>query len=321
MSFQIKRATRVGVRPLVCLYSESGCGKSLSSLYLARGFVGPNGKIGAADTESKRLSLYADVLPGGFDVVDFEPPFTPQRHIDLIDYIEQSGAQIGILDSGSHEWEGIGGVLEMAGDIETSSGRTGLHCWKKPKLEHQKFVLRLMQSSIPWIINLRSKYKSRQKKDNGKTVIVKDEFTTAIQADDFIFEMTVHGEIMPNHSFHLTKCSHPALKECFPVNAPIEIKHGEMLAKWCAGGGKVSQPASTPSTDLKRTGATEEQRERMLGQLCDKHGPDAVTEYAIAKSIIQPGQNLDDWPLSKVVTTKAEFVALDTSIEAWRKTL
>lgn len=231
----IKPATRQGVKPLIGIYSESGCGKTYSSLLLARGLVGPTGKIVMVDTESGRGSLYADVLPDGYDVLQLEAPFSPARYVEAIETVEQSGALVGIIDSGSHEWEGLEGVLSMAGDNEAKSGRPGLHNWRVPKMEHAKFTLKLLQSPLPWIICLRAKFKTRQaKNDKGKTEIVKDDYTTPIQADDFIFECTAHAEVMQDHSFRLTKCSHPALRGCFPENRPIEIKHGESLAKWCA---------------------------------------------------------------------------------------
>lgn len=236
MSFEIKKASRQGVKPLISFYSESGCGKTYSSLLFARGFVGPNGKIVLIDTEGGRGSLYADVLPGGYDVLEMREPFSPQRHIEAIQTVEQSGAQIGILDSGSHEWEGVGGVIHMAGQIEERSGK-GLHCWNKPKVEHAMFLNRLLQSTIPWIVCLRAKYKTRQTKTNGKTEIVKDDLVTPIQAEDFIFEATCHGYILPDHKFILTKCSHPALRKCLPNNEPVTPEHGKMVADWCNSSG------------------------------------------------------------------------------------
>lgn len=245
----IKPATRQGIKPLICFYSESGCGKTYSSLLLARGFVGATGKIGMIDSERGRGSLYADVIPGGYDVLQLTDPFSPARYIEAIQAIEAADYAIGVMDSGSHEWEGLGGVLELAGENEARSGKPGLHNWRAPKLEHAKFVLRLMQSRLPWIICLRAKHKTRQAKDErGKTVIVKDDFTTPIQADDFIFEMTAHGEIMQDHGLRLTKCSHPALRSCFPEGTPVTIQHGEALSRWCAGGAK---PAATPVDELK----------------------------------------------------------------------
>lgn len=254
MTLQIKRATRVGVRPLIGLYSESGCGKSLSSLYVARGIAGPDGKIVMVDSESGRGSLYADVVPGGYDVIEITQPFSPKTYIEAIEAVEQSGAAIGIIDSASHEWEGIGGVLDQAAEIEAKSGKPGLHIWRTPKLEHAKFMLRMLQSSIPWIVCLRAKYKSRQTKNaQGKTEIVKDEATSPIQADDFIFEMTAHAEILQNHTIILTKCSHPELRKCFPEDkkAPLSIEHGELIAKWCNNPGGSSKPATTTAPTSK----------------------------------------------------------------------
>jgi len=255
MSFQIVPATRQGVKPLICPFSESGCGKTMSSLLLARGIAGPSGLIVMGDSESRRGSLYADVIPGGFSTFDIEPPFSPQRYIEAVDAIEASGADVGIIDSGSHEWEGISGVLDMAGENELKSGKPGLHNWKIPKLEHAKFVQRLLRTKIPFIVCLRAKFKSRQSKnERGKTEIVKDDFTSPIQAEDFIFEATAHFEIMGDHSIRLTKCSHPDLRKCFPEKGPIEIRHGELIAQW-ANGGKSSQATFQPKDDAKNARA------------------------------------------------------------------
>ena len=232
---ELKPATRTSVKPIICFYSESGCGKTYSALLLARGFVGPTGKIGMIDTESGRGSLYADVIQGGYDVLQLQEPFSPARAIEAMQAVEKSGAQIGIIDSGSHFWEGLGGVLDMAAENEVKSGKPGLHNWRVPKMEHAKFMLKMLQSSIPWIVCLRAKYKTKQAKNaQGRTEIVKDDHTSPIQAEDFIYESTCHGEIMPDHSFRLTKCSHPSLRQCMPNNEPVKVEHGQMLARWCA---------------------------------------------------------------------------------------
>ena len=247
MSFEIHTASRQGINPLIVAYSESGCGKTYSALLLARGLAGPKGKIIVADSESGRASLYGDVLPGGFETFEIAAPFSPSRYVDAIDAIESSGAAVGIIDSGSHEHEGPGGVLDMAMENEHRSGRAGLHNWKTPKFEHAKYVQRLLRIKIPIIICLRAKFKTRQGKDErGKTVIIKDDHVSPIAAEDFIFEATVHFQINPNHSIILTKCSHPSLRDCFPKDntTPITIKNGESLAAWCASSGGVAKPAA-----------------------------------------------------------------------------
>jgi len=225
---------------------------------LARGFVGPTGKIVMIDTESGRGELYADVIAGGYDVIPLAEPFTSTRYIAAIRAAEQTGAQIIVIDSASHEWEGIGGVLDQAGDNEARTGKPGLHCWKTPKLEHSKLMAKILQATCPVIVCVRAKHKSRQVKDErGKSAIVKDDHSSPIQAEDFIFEMTAHMEIMPDHCPRITKCSHPALLDCFPKSGggPIKSAHGAALAAWCkAPSMRAEQPgtASITTTDKKR---------------------------------------------------------------------
>lgn len=255
MSLQFKKASRQGVKPLIDLYSESGCGKTFSALLLARGIVGPSGKIAMGDSESGRGSLYADVIPGGYDVIEMNAPFSPASYIGVIEAAEEGGYDILILDSMSHEWEGIGGVLDMAGDNEQRSGKSGLHNWKVPKLEHNKLVLKLLQTRLVIICCIRAKFKSRQIKENGKTVIVKDDVPSPIQSEEFIFEATAHALLLPDHTIRLTKCSHPALRECFPQDEkePLSVKHGEAISRWCIEGtaSAPQKPAKTPLETAK----------------------------------------------------------------------
>lgn len=267
-TFEIKTATRQGIKPLIGLYGESGCGKTYSSLLLARGLVGPSGKIVMVDTESGRGSLYADVLPGGYDVLDLGEPFSPSRYQDAMHAAAKAGAAIVVLDSMSHEWEGIGGVLDMAHQIEERSGKPGLHCWKEPKLAHARMMLALLQSPLPVVCCLRAHFKSRQGKDDrGKTVIIKDDHTTPIQSEAFIYEMTAHAEILQDHSIILTKCSHPALRDCFPKTGPITIHTGEAIAKWCAAP-SLGAPASPASDRPAGEKASEKaKRNALKGQL------------------------------------------------------
>jgi len=245
----IHKATRTGIKPLIGAYGESGTGKTMSALLLARGLVGPNGKIVFLDTESGRGSLYADVIPGGYDVLDIKEPFSPQSYIAAIREAEEAKADCIIIDSMTHEWSGISGVLDMA-VAEEERGMKGLGVWKRPKMEHAKMMAKLLQSTCPIIACVRAKYKSRQVKENGKTSIVKDEVTTPEQAEDFIYELMAHFEVLPDHSIRLSKCSHPDLRDCFPVGKPITVGTGEKIAAWCKTPSGGTKPL--PTVDPKK---------------------------------------------------------------------
>ena len=237
---QFKPAERKNTIPIIGLYGLSGCGKTMSALLLARGLVGERGKVGLIDTETGRGQLYADVIPGGYNTLELSDPFTPQRYIEAIDAAISAGLDCLIIDSGSHEWEGLGGVLDMARQNEENTGKAGLHNWKEPKLQHNRFVMKLLQAPFPVIVCLRAKYKSRQVKNGGKNEVVRDDHATPLQAEDFIFELTAHAEVKADHTIHLTKCSHPQLRECFPTDKPISTETGAAIAQWAKGGAAAS---------------------------------------------------------------------------------
>jgi len=254
MTFQFRPAERTAAKPLIGFYGGSGSGKTLTALLLARGLAGPKGKIAMIDTEHGRGQLYADVIPGGYSVESLGAPFSPQRYTEILHAAEQEAAVV-IIDSTSHEWENVGGVLDMAGMNQQGSGKPGLHNWIEPKKQHQQFLLALLQSPATVICCCRAKHKTRQiKNQNGKTEIVKDDFTTPIQAEEFIFEMTVHAEIMPDHTLRVTKCSHPDLQKIFTDGLMVSVETGKALAEWAKGEGR---PAAKPKSSSADANATE----------------------------------------------------------------
>ncbi len=244
MSYEFRPAVRENTKPLIGIYGVSGSGKTFTALLLARGLVGPEGTIAMIDTESGRGSLYAKDVPGGYDVITMEPPFSPAAYCEaLID--AEAHADVIIVDSTSHEWEGQGGVLDMADAIKLSSGKSGIHCWNEPKKAHKKFILQMLRSKVPIIFCLRAKHKTKQGKDaQGKTQIVKDDYPTPVQDGDFIFEMTAHFETVPNPKgatelpmIRLTKWSQPDLRGCFPQDytVPVSVETGQKIAAWATG--------------------------------------------------------------------------------------
>lgn len=305
-------AARTNTKPLIGLYGQSGCGKTYSSLLLARGFVGPNGKIAMIDTESGRGELYADVIPGGYSVMQIVEPFSPKAYIAAIKAAEAANVDALVIDSVSHEWEGLGGVTDMAADKERASGKPGLHCWKEPKMEHQRFVLKLMQTPLLVIVCMRAKFKSRQVKNErtGKNEIVKDDYTTPIQAEDFIYECTVHAEIMRDHTMNVTKHSHPSLKSVFVSGKPATMEMGKQLAAWANGGANAApKPATEPPAENKEPSPPSETVDAETGEVTetlDVH-PMIMVAEGIAKE--QGSEALRTWYARQSRDVKAIITA------------
>ena len=77
----IAPAERAGAHLLIQLYGPPRSGKTYTALRIARGMVGPKGRIGVLDTESGRARLYSDKVPGGFVVGELTPPGQPSPSV------------------------------------------------------------------------------------------------------------------------------------------------------------------------------------------------------------------------------------------------
>jgi hypothetical protein len=267
--YAFRPARRSEAKPLVGLYAESGCGKTWSALLLARGFCGPQGRIGMIETEGGRGEAFVGRAPvGEYLVRPIRQDFSPIEYGKAITDAEKANLDVLIIDSASHEWEGAGGVLAMAAAAQ-ASGKKGPLVWQQPKIDHQRhFMLRLMQTPIPLVIVcMRAKYPMVQ---------VKSEWTRSTvlepkQADDILFEMLVHGWIDAAHNLHVTKYTIPDLENVIVTGKPITTDTGRALAQWAAGSSPPSvasssptEPAASPKDETTATGEAAGTDDEML---------------------------------------------------------
>lgn len=242
----IRPAKRSEAKPLVGLYAESGNGKTKSALLLARGFVGPKGKIVMIETESGRGEVFADELPGGYDVIPIRESFAPRVYGEAIALAERSGADALIIDSASHEWEGVGGVLAMAAENQ-AKGFKGPRVWQQPKIDHgREFILRLMQTPIALVVVcMRAKYPmvygvnpATNKKEWHRSGDLRPK-----QSEDILYEMQIHGWIDDAHRFIGTKYTREDQRAAIPSGEVITIDTGKRLAEWARGDAPATPPA------------------------------------------------------------------------------
>lgn len=155
--FQMKVACREQVKLMVGITGPSGAGKTLSALHLAYGITKDWSKIALADTENRSAQYYAGERTGPWNHIDF-PSTTPRGYhpdnwIALLDMVEQQRhIDVLIFDSISHEWEGVGGCL----DLNTKMGGR-FQDWAKVTPLHSRFVDRMRESRLHVIATMRSK--------------------------------------------------------------------------------------------------------------------------------------------------------------------
>lgn len=305
MTYTLRPAAASEAKPLIGFYAESGAGKTYSALLTACGFVGGDmSKVAMIETEAGRGEAFADdPVVGGYQVIPIRGNFAPKEYGRALAAVEAAGMKACIIDSASHEWEGIGGVLSMAAENQ-AAGKKGVLVWQQPKIEHQReFMLRMMQSPIPLlIICMRAKYPMEQvteaylrrwRETNGTGNPPKlgdwarSRDLDPKQADDILFEMFVHGWMDKDHVFHGTKYTTPAMREIFRDGEMITVDTGKRLAAWA--GGQKSQAFITVEQALK------------LEARCTENGIDPARLRKVAKveriSLIAADkfQQADDW--------------------------
>jgi hypothetical protein len=244
MSFQFRPAVRESVGLLIGLAGQSGAGKTMSALRLAKGIAG--GKPFAfIDTESRRGLHYADMFD--FHHGDMQEPFSPDAYTEAIVAADKAGYPVIVVDSMSHSWAGTGGVLDMQeAEFQRMGGRESVKMasWIKPKMAHKKMVARLLQIRAHVILCFRAEPKVEMVKDaQGKMQVVAKQTLTSIDGFIPICDKSLPFELTA--SFLLTAdkpgVGHPVKLQAqhrplFPTGELIDEKAGERIAEWAAGG-------------------------------------------------------------------------------------
>ncbi len=139
----------------IAVTGPSGSGKTHSALKIAKGLAN-GGKIMVADTECKSARLEA----GKPDIPDFYvahimPPYTSEAFVKIMDEAIAEGANVLIIDTLSHEWEGEGGILDQKEALDAS--RTRVNSWAQVMSPHNFLKNRILTFPIHLIITLRTK--------------------------------------------------------------------------------------------------------------------------------------------------------------------
>ena len=124
----------------------SGSGKTAGALLVAYGMMReayPNAsdeeiwsKIGVVDTEHRRAKLYAnlqfdEIRIGSFKHIDFTPPYTTERYQMAVEAIKNAGAEVVVIDSLSHNWQGKVELLKHMAACPATLFKTGVNLRRK----------------------------------------------------------------------------------------------------------------------------------------------------------------------------------------------
>ena len=229
MEFEFKTAEREAAPVFIGIEGESGSGKTYSALLLARGIVGPKGKIGVIDTEGRRSLMYAgDEAIGDFMHMDFVAPYSSDRFRQAINAARKAGVDIIVVDSASHEHEAEGGMLDFA-DQEETRGVKPRAKWIKPKMQHNRFIRTALSCGAHVIFCIRIKTIV----DTDVKPAVKVKFPVCESNLPYEFVLRVHVE---NEGIaHFLKVPKP-FQQHIRDGQRITVEHGALLMQEAAKG-------------------------------------------------------------------------------------
>ncbi len=227
---KIRKAERAQSKLRIGLAGPSGAGKTMSALKLARGIVGPEGKILMIDTERGSGDLYAHLTE--YDIISLQPPYAPKKYVEAIEAGEDAGYDAIIIDSLSHAWSDEGGLLDQADKL--SSGGNRFTVWASLTPQHRNLVNGMLNSDAHIIATVRSKQEYAMEND-AKTgrASVRKLGMAPVQRDGMEYEFTTMFDIEQNHSAHASKDRTDLFKEEVFI---ITENTGERLISWLKEG-------------------------------------------------------------------------------------
>lgn len=305
MAFQAKKAKRETIYSKIAIIAPSGGGKTYGGLRLATGMAeeieketGKKAKILMGNTESKRGLYYANEFD--YDIVDVEPPYNPEKFVELIEFAVQEGYDILIIDSSSHEWEGKGGCLEL----QQQAGGT-YQAWSKVTPRHQKFINAIADSPIHIIATMRGKDQYEMSKDERGRASVQKLGVGAKQREGFEYEFTCTflvdqktntAEVQKDNT-HIFDSEGPTI---------LTEAHGAKIIKWANSGEGytpvVRKEETEPVDDLKTI------KSQIITAAKEHGGPNNETVMSIIKEYIPSGNPnaLRDIDKGKELLTKLQ---------------
>ncbi|ETT05677.1 AAA domain protein [Providencia alcalifaciens F90-2004] len=239
------KALRKKAKLRLALTGPSGSGKTYGALEIAKGL---GGKTAVIDTEKGSASLYSDRF--NFDVLELDPPFTPERFIEAIGAAQEAGYDNLIIDSITHEWSGSGGCLELLDGLAKAKYRGNTwSAWSEITPRHNAFLDAILRSDLHIIATMRSKTETAQvDKGNGKKGVDKLGMKSE-QRDGVEYEFTTVLDL--NHETHTAMAS----KDRTGLFSNAEVTQlneltGKKLMDWLNDGRTKSEVDLSHFTDI-----------------------------------------------------------------------
>lgn len=239
----LERGRREQLKARIAVCGPGGTGKTRVALRLAYTLVGDWKKIAILDTEYNRSKMHLKKTDPEIGYIGPEiphipltPPFEWRKFIDAMNTAERAGMECLIIDTFTHEWEGEGGISDLAAE---KGGE--YHSWRLPKKYHSKILERILQSPMHIIVSVRAKteYVMEEvgvKKDGKKKYEVKKIGIRPQQSHDYDYLFDFVFMLQQDHTVQVLKDT-PELFKGYDGTVTREVC--EKIKGWLIDGEEV----------------------------------------------------------------------------------
>lgn len=231
MAIEFKPATREASYARIALSGPSGSGKTYTALTLAHSLAD---KVAVIDTERGSASKYVGLNGWQFDTVTPDS-FAPLSLVEILGAASAGGYGCVVVDSLSHYWMGVDGMLEQVD--RRAKGGNNFGGWKEVRPDERRMVDALVAFPGHVIVTMRSKTEYViEENDRGKKVPRKVGMKPE-QRDGIEYEFDVVGDLDHDNTLTVSKSRIHTLAKAI-VSLPGE-EFAQQIAEWLSDGVKV----------------------------------------------------------------------------------
>lgn len=224
-------ATRTSTKARIALCGPSGSGKTWTALTLAHAL---GERIAVIDTERGSASKYAGVNNWKFDTVA-PGKFSPEALTGLLAEAGQEGFDVLVLDSWSHYWMGVDGMLEQV-DKRARNGNN-FSGWKEVRPDERRMIDALISYPGHVIATLRVKTEYViEENERGKKVPRKIGLKPE-QREGVEYEFDLVGDLDHENTLTVTKSRIPNLTRAVIREPDADL--GKTIRSWLEDGESV----------------------------------------------------------------------------------
>lgn len=261
MTIEFVKATRAAVKARIALAGPSGSGKTYTGLTLATRL---SDSVGVIDTERGRASLYEGI--NGWEFSTFNPQaFSPASLTEALAVAASVGIGCILVDSFSHYWMGVDGMLEQAD--RRAKGGNSFSGWKEVRPDERRMLDALASYPGHVIVTLRTKTEYViEENERGKKVPRKVGMKPE-QREGIEYEFDLVGDLDLDNVLSVSKTRIPSLAQAVVPKPGPEL--ADTINDWLSDGESVTGPMEYRDQAMKAVTSVEL---RQLGEKVRKMG-------------------------------------------------